>query len=263
MRLIGIGHRQPLAGWIRSRPSEIQMVEVTAEHFFDSDGESLRQLRQAYPLAVHGLGLSLGTRGPVDALTLDRFEAVVKAADPLWVSEHVAFTRTPEVDLGHLNPVSPTRENAAVLAEHALEIMERCKKRLLLENIATHVRLEGDLSEPEFLNQVCERSGAELLLDVTNLFVNARNHGYDPVEWLSALDDSRIVQLHVVGYTEAFGRYHDRHAERPQREIWELVESVVSRASIEGIILERDENFPPVEELAAELRTLREVAHGA
>src|SRR5204862_4112506 len=105
------GYRRELARWIAARPAEIGCLEITAEHFFDRDLGELRELRGGYPLFVHGLGLSLGTPGPMDRATLEAYARVVAAADPLYVTEHVAFTRTTEVDLGHLNPVAPTLEN--------------------------------------------------------------------------------------------------------------------------------------------------------
>lgn len=253
----GIGWRRPLADWIASRPPEIGCLEITAEHFFDGGLELLRDLRRDYPLFVHGLGLSLGTPGPLDPGTLSRFARVAEAADPLFVTEHAAFTRTPEVDLGHLNPVAPTRANVAVLADHAKEVMDRCGKPLLLENIASALALRGEMPEPEFLNRVCAAAGCGLLLDVTNLYVNSRNHRFDPVAWLDALDLPRVGQFHLAGYTRRGGRWHDAHAEAVQPELVDLARHVLGRTRARGVILERDENIPAPADLAGELEAIR------
>jgi len=255
-RLIGVGYRRELARWISSRPAEIDCLEITAEHFFGRDLEALRALRRDYPLFVHGLGLSLGTPGPLDRPTLDAYARVVEAADPLYVTEHVAFTRTRDVDLGHLNPVAPTLENLRLVADHAREVMDRCGKPMLLENIASHLALKGGLPEPEFLNRLCDAAGCGLLLDVTNLYVNSRNHGYDPRDWLDALELRNVAQLHMVGYTRRGGRWHDAHAEPIQRELFDLAREIMERAPLRGVIVERDENIPAPAELAAELREL-------
>src|SRR6185295_2267991 len=163
-----------------------------AEHFFERDLGPVRALARDYRLFVHGLGLSLGTPGPLDASTLDAFVRVAAAADPLYVTEHLAFTRTRDVDLGHLNPVAPTVENVRVVADHAREVMDRCGKPLLLENIASALALKGGLPEPEFLNRICDAAGCGLLLDVTNLYVNGRNHRFDPLAWLGAIEAKNV-----------------------------------------------------------------------
>jgi len=256
MRWIGVGYRRELAQWIASRPPEVGCLEITAEHFFDGGKEKLSKLTKDYPLFVHGLGLSLGTPGPLDQSTLDKFAAVVEAAQPEWISEHVAFTRSEEIDLGHLNPIPPSVETLAVLVDHAIEVSERCGRTLILENITTHLRLDGDLSETEFLNKLCERAGCGLLLDVTNLFINSRNHKFDAGRWLRELEPSRIAQLHVVGYSLRDGYWHDLHAEPIQNDLFELVCDVLNYAPVRSVIIERDARFPCTDELTQDLKRL-------
>lgn len=258
-RLVGVGYRRELARWIAARPAEIGCLEITAEHFFDRDLDAVRALRRDYPLFVHGLGLSLGTPGPLDRETLNAYARVAAAADPLYITEHAAFTRTRDVDLGHLNPVAPTAENVRLLADHAREVMDRCGKPMLLENIASSLLLKGGLPEPEFLNRLCDAAGCGLLLDVTNLYVNSRNHRFDPAAWIDAIEPRNIVQLHVVGYTQRDGRWHDAHAEPIQQELFDLTRLVLERSCVAGVIVERDENIPAPGELAAELTSLEAV----
>jgi len=255
-RLVGLGYRGELAHWLDGRPPEVGCLEITAEHFMDRAQDQLRVLSRHYPLFVHGLGLSLGTRGPLEIDLLKRFARVVDAAAPLWISEHVAFTRTSEVDLGHLNPVRATRESLQILSDHAREVADLCGKPLILENITSHVALRGEMTEPDFLNRLCDQAECGLLLDVTNLLVNSRNHHFDPLAWLDQIEPGHIVQLHVVGYSRDQGRWHDLHAEAIQEELFDLTEEVLMRAPVQAIIIERDENFPPPEELAEELRRL-------
>ena len=254
--MIGVGFRHELAHWIETGPPEIGCLEITAEHFFDGGEERLRALSARYPLYVHGLGLSLGTPGPLDADTLERFARVADAANAEWISEHVAFTRTADVDLGHLNPVRADADTIAVIADHAREVAEACNRPLLLENITTDLRLDGAMAETEFLNRLCEAAGCGLLLDVTNLYINARNHGFDARRWLREIEPRRIVQLHVVGYSYTNGRWRDLHAEAIQDDLWELIEEVMEYAPVRSVILERDGNFPAHAELAAELARL-------
>jgi uncharacterized protein (UPF0276 family) len=254
--LIGLGYRQPLAQWISTCPPEVHCLEITAEHFFDHGQARLEWLIENYPLYVHGLGLSLGTPGPLDAETLDRFAQIVAIANPDWISEHVAFTRSDEVDLGHLNPVAPTERSLQILVDHARELMDRCQKPLILENVTSFLRLSGDLSEPEFLNRLCDQAGCGLLLDVTNLLINARNHNFDELAWLRELDPLHVRQLHVVGYSRRDGIWHDHHGEAIQDDLFALIGEVVSNSAVQAIIVERDTDFPPLGEIQRELTRL-------
>lgn len=254
--MTGIGYRRELAPWIATRPPQVECMEITAEHFYGHGEEALAALARDYPLFVHGLGLSLGTPGPLDEKRVEQFARVAEIADARWISEHISFTRTAEVDLGHLNPVRPTREMAGIIATHARELTARCGRPIILENITSHLKLEGDLSETDFLNTVCEQGDCGLLLDVTNLFINSRNHRFDPVEWLENLDTRRITQLHMVGYSRQGERYTDGHGEAIQPELLDLAREVFKRAPVQAVILERDENFPDTTGMETELHKL-------
>ena len=256
---IGLGYRRELDAWIDSQPPDVDCLELTAEHFFLDGEETLSRLAQKFQLYVHGLGLSLGTPGPLDPERLHQFARVVRAANPEWISDHIAFTRTAEVDLGHLNPVPLTRAMLRVIADHAREVSERCQKPILLENITSHLQLTGDLSETDFLNQLCERAGCGLLLDVTNLFINSRNHGYDARQWLHAIEPGRITQLHIVGYARAGERYTDSHSQPIQEELIELARAVVRHAPVQAITLEWDEDFPATPDLELEIAKLKRI----
>ena len=254
--MVGVGYRRELATWLDAGPVGLDCLEITAEHFYDGGADRLAELAGRYSLFVHGLGLSLGTPGPLDPERLQQFARVAQSANARWISEHVAFTRTKEVDLGHLHPVRPTREAAKILADHACELSARCGLPLLLENITSHLRLDGEMTEPEFLNEVAARAGCGLLLDVTNLYINSRNHGFDPLRWLDAVEASRIRQLHIVGYSERNGRLMDDHAAPIQPELLDLAAAVMARAPVEAIILERDAAFPPSATLDGEVAKL-------
>ncbi len=257
--MIGVGYRHELRSWIDSHSSRIDCLEITAEHFFENGHERLAELSGQFQLFVHGLGLSLGTPGPLDASRLKAFARVASASKCDWISEHVAFTRTSEVDLGHLNPVQPTRAMAQVVADHAREVADCCQRPIILENITSHLRVSGDLSETEFLNAICQRADCGLLLDVTNLFINSRNHGFDPLAWLGGLDVTRIAQLHMVGYAWENGRYVDSHAQPIQPEILALAGEIIRQAPVRAVILERDAQFTDHEGLNQELSKLTQL----
>ena len=251
--LVGVGFRKPLADWILSMPNSLDCVELTAEHFFDGGETTLDRLRDLYPLSVHGLGLSLGTPGAMDQAALKQFRRVADLADARWISEHIAFTKTDDVDLGHLNPVPLTKNSLDVLISHAQQVMDECQRPLILENITSYLRVPEKIEETDFINQLCDTAGVGLLLDVTNLYINSRNHRFDALEWLHRVEPSVFKQLHIVGYSFQEGIWHDRHSEPIQEELLELAEKVISYAPVESIIIERDGAFPPIAELEMEL----------
>lgn len=254
----GVGYRQELSLWIDGRPPYLDFLEVPAEDFVRPELQNrLAALAATYPLAVRSRDLSLGTPGPLDADRLNRLAALAAVVDPLWVSEWIAFSRTGEVDLACAAPVRPDESTVDLIAEHAQEVADRCGVPLLLETVASHLRIPGTMAEPEFLNRLCATSGCGLLLDVTALFVNSRNHGFDPHLWLREIDPPHIRQLHISGFSRAGDRWEDRHGRRIQRDIWELAEAALAHAPVRGAILEYDLAFPAVQAIEIELRVLK------
>jgi uncharacterized protein (UPF0276 family) len=256
-RLIGLGYRHAYSPSLLQNRDLVSCLEITAEHFFDNGKEKLTLLQKQVPLFVHGLGLSLGTKGPLEPNTLSQFNEVVKAANPLWISEHISFTRTKDVDLGHLNPILPSKETIRILTSNVKELSSKCNKPVILENITSHLKLNGEMKETVFLNQVCEEADCGLLLDVTNLFINSKNHGFNPYEWFKEIDPQRIVQLHIVGYSVVQGRWQDHHKEFIQPDLLELAAAIISYAPVKAIILERDEDLHKTEEIIGDLEKLK------
>ncbi|MCB1187199.1 DUF692 family protein [bacterium] len=259
--MIGIGWRRNLAELISTGDEMIQCLEIVPDHFFDSGRQQLAELSGRYPVFVHGLSCSLGTPGPMDEDYLRGFKQVCEACQPLWVSEHVAFTSAGGIDLGHLNPVSPTRANLHTIAGNARELQERLELPLLLENITSSIRLEGDMPENEFLVELCRLADCRLLLDVTNLFINSRNHGFDPQRWLEFIPAELVMQLHVVGYQlDGNGRYHDSHDQPLQADLLELISLVMATHQPQAVILERDDSQARPDEILRELEALHAAA---
>lgn len=263
MTSVGLGYRASLANWLAAEPARAPCVEITAEHFYDAHTEPmLHELAKRHTLCVHGLGLSLGTPGPIDREQLERYHRVVQLADPAWISEHISYTRAGDVDLGHLNPVPMNATYLDVLVDHAKELADACAKPVILENIACQRQPQGAMSETDFINVLCDRAGCGLLLDVTNLYINSRNQGYDPGDWLDAINLDRIVQIHIVGYVERDGVLHDSHSAAIQDEVLELLRVVVDRSPVRAVTLERDDEPADIGEIERELERVRGALNG-
>ena len=257
MTRVGVAYRAGLAHWIDAGSREVECVEITAENFYKGGRGKLRVLGGLTPLLVRTRRLSLGTPGPLDAAEVAWFAALVRDAKPLWISEHLGFRCTPEIDLVSPVPVALTEAALRGFVDHAREVVDVCGTPLLLENLASPLAIRGSMTEPEFLNRFCDQSGCGVLLDVTALLVNGRNHGFDPVDWLGALDAEHVVQIRIGGCTEQDGRWDDTHDAPIDEDLWSLAEVVLARAPVQAIILERDSRFPPIAELASELERLK------
>ena len=165
---LGVGFRAPFADWLMEGPELVDSVELTAEHFFDHP-ERAAAVAEVHPVAVHGLGMSIGSADE-DPEWHARFEAVCRAATPRWVSDHLAFTRAVGVDLGHLNPLSLDEAMLERIAVRADRVQQQLGCQFLLENITSHLQVPGTIAEPDFLTRIAERTGAGVLLDLTNLY---------------------------------------------------------------------------------------------
>lgn len=256
---VGLGYRGPLRAAFRDPQAPIECVEVVAEHFFRHDRSPPPRPPElgARPVLVHGLDLSLGTPGELCEDYLARFLAVAEGLGAALLSDHLAITRTGEVELGHLNPVPPTPRSRDEIAGRIRALQARSSLPFLLENVTTHLRLPGELSFPELFNGICEAADCGMLLDVTNLYVNARNFGGDPFALLERLDLARVVQLHLVGFEERAGRLYDTHQADIQEPLYELTAAVLERAPLRALIVERDGHYPPRDALYAQLERLQ------
>jgi uncharacterized protein len=261
---IGLGFREQLKAEIFIHQKEIDFLEITADHYFDSTPQKLAELKllkQHFPLIPHGLNLSLGSAEGIDESYLEKLVQLVESVEPEWFSEHICFTKSGGTEIGHLAPVPYTRELVDVLIRNIARVKSVIKTPLILENITYMFQYPtAEMSETEFLTRILEESDCGLLLDVTNLYINSINHKFDWRKWLDEIPIERVVQLHFVGGNK-HGKYLiDSHSSKTPDEIWEVFREVCSRTDVKGAILERDENFPPFSEIIEELQQARKFA---
>jgi uncharacterized protein len=253
---VGIGWRPELAGFAARRDG-LGFAEVVAESIHDGqplpDGLAAL-LARGVPVVPHGVRLSLGSAEEPDPARVARLAGLAERLAAPLVSEHVAFVRGGGLEAGHLLPVPRTREALDVLAGNVRLAQAELPVPLALEHVAALLEWPApELDEAAFLTELLERTGAWLLLDVANLYANARNHGGDPLAFLDALPLERIAYVHVAGGVERDGLYHDTHAHPTPPAVLDLVGEVCRRRDPPGVMLERDDAYPPEPELAAEL----------
>lgn len=263
---VGLGFRAPFKQQVFTHAKQLDFLEITLEHYLDAPPpkqQELQRLRENFTLIPHGLNLSLGSVEGLDLDYLERIAQMIERLDPPWWSEHICFTRAGGVDIGHLSPLPFTQEALDVLCCNIAQVQARISCPLILENISYMVHLGGEMSEVEFISALLKRSGCGLLLDITNLFINAANHGYDPQAYLSQLPLEQVVQLHFVGGHKVNDFWIDSHAHATPEGIWQIMESVLAQAPVKGVILERDDNVPELQALLPELERARQLGRAA
>jgi uncharacterized protein (UPF0276 family) len=253
---LGIGWRPELALPI-DRRRDLGFIELLAEDF-DARGPIPRPIEvlRGRGLAVipHGVTLSLGGAEPPDPERLAALARLAERLDAPLVSEHLAFVRGGGRETGHLLPLPQTRAALDPVVANVRAAKAALPVPLALENVASLFAWpDAEMDEASFLATVVEEADVLLLLDVENVYANARNLGGDPVDFLERLPLDRIAYVHVAGGVERQGLYHDTHAHRVPAEVLDLLEEVCRRADVPGVMLERDDRFPSDGELNAEL----------
>jgi uncharacterized protein (UPF0276 family) len=264
---LGAGWRPELALALERR-ADLGFVELLAEDFWSQRmlPVAIELLRErGVALVVHGISLSLGSAEPPDRDRLAALAGLARRARAPLVSEHLAFVRAGGIESGHLLPLPRTREALEIVVRNVRAAQAVLPVPLALENIATLFEWPAaEMSEADFLGEVLDRTDALLLLDLANLYANARNHGVDPSAYLSSIPLERIAYVHMAGgFTDADGLYHDTHAHAVPAPVLALLRELCARMQPPGVLIERDDRFPHDAVFNAELDTIAAVFNGS
>ena len=266
----GIGLRQPHYREVFERLPPLGFLEVHSENFFLEGGASMHALeraRAAYPISLHGVGLSLGSADTLAGEHLARLKRLVDRVEPALVSEHLCWGGVGGVHFNDLLPLPYTQEALALLADRVDHVQATLKRRILVENLSAYVECRhSEMTETAFLAELARRTGCGLLLDVNNLYVNAINFGFDPVARLAELDAASIVQMHLAGHTVAGDCLIDTHGSLVCDPVWSLYEEACRRFGAKPTLIEWDTDLPALDVLLsqaaqADAIARREVAH--
>ncbi len=256
----GLGLRRALLGPLQTAGyPELGFLEVAPENWIGVGGKLGRQFRaftERYPFLCHGLSLSLGSPDPLDMEFLRQLRAFLDEHDIRGYSDHLSYCS----EQGHLYDLMPipfTEEAVDWVAGRIDRAQEVLGRRIAVENISYYAAPEPEMSELAFINAVLEKSDCLLLLDVNNIHVNSVNHRYDPLTFLAGLPAERVAYMHVAGHHhEAEDLIVDTHGAAVIDPVWSLLDAAYARLGPVPTLLERDFNFPPLEELIAETRTI-------
>lgn len=241
----------------------VDFVEIISENYMADGGKPLsvlERVRERHPVAMHGVSLSVGSAHGLDRDYLARLRRLADRIEPLWVSDHLCWTRTQAHNSHDLLPLPYTAEALDVVCANIATAQDALGRAMLFENPSSYCTFaESEMTEWEFLSEMCRRTGCFLLLDVNNVYVSARNHGFSPGDYIAGLPLERVRQVHLAGHTpgEILIDTHDRPV---CDEVWALYARTVARLGPVATMIERDDAIPPLSELLAELDLARNLA---
>lgn len=261
----GLGLRRALLPEFRlMADSAVDFLECAPDNWIDVGGvygEQLARLAERFPIACHGLSLSLGGPAPLDRELLQRTRLFLDHHRVALYSEHLSYC-SDDGQLYDLLPLPFTDESVRHVASRIRQVQDMLERRIAVENISYYAAPYQALSEIDFLKAVLDEADCDLLLDVNNLFVNSINHGYDAAAYLAAIPPQRVVYLHVAGhYDEAEDLKIDTHGAAVKDGVWSLLAQAYGRFGALPTLLERDFNFPPLSELLKEVERIRAFQH--
>ena len=257
----GLGLRRALLRDLQSAPDgDFDFLELAPENWLGvggAHGKALHRLAERHPIYCHGLSLSLGGTAPLDETLLRDIREFMTKHQIAAYSEHLSYC-TDDAHLYDLLPLPFTDEAIHHVAARIRRTQDILETRIAVENVSYYARPRQDMDEVTFLNAVLQEANCDLLLDVNNVYVNAINHQFDPIDYLNHVTVDRVVGYHVAGhYDEADDLKIDTHGAPVKSAVWKLLQSAYQRFGVHPTLLERDFNFPPYSELVSELHVIR------
>ena len=238
----------------------VDFVEVISENFMLDGGRPLRileKVRSKHPVVLHGVSMSIGSAHGVDQSYLERLKNLAERIDPLWISDHLCWTRNSAHNSHDLLPLPLTLEALDIVCENIDHVQETLGRAILLENPSSYITFpEDELTEWEFITAMAQRTGCYLLLDINNIYVSAHNHNFAADDYLAGVPHERVRQIHLAGHTpgEIIIDSHDRPVADG---VWALYRKAIDVLGPVATMIERDGNIPPLLELLSELDLAR------
>lgn len=267
-RSTGIGLKPEHFREIIETKPDIGFFEIHAENYMVAGGPFhyyLEQIRQNYPLSIHGIGLSIGGEDDLDKNHLSRLADLLNRYQPELFSEHLAWSSHQGIFFNDLLPIPYTRKTLQQVCDHLNQVQDYLKRNILLENPSTYIQFSSSTySESDFLCEIIKRTGCKLLLDVNNLFVSCSNHELDPVVALHSMPIEEVGEIHLAGFSIDLSNENDlllidSHDCNIADEVWQLYKSTVELTGILPTLIERDQNIPALQVLLAEAQSAQDI----
>jgi uncharacterized protein (UPF0276 family) len=262
--LFGLGLRKPHYGDFldHDTPVPVDFVEVISENFMVDGGrprDILRRVRARHPVALHGVSMSIGSADGLDRDYLRRLRVLADEIEPLFVSDHLSWSRIEGFNAHDLLPLPYTEEVLALVCANIRQAQDALGRTMLIENPSSYIAFAGDMTEWDFLDAMCARTGCGLLLDVNNIFVSAINHGFDPLAYLAGVPGDRVRQIHLAGHSQGREMLIDTHDRPVPASVWALYEVALGHVGPVATMIEREDHIPPLGDLLGELDIARSI----
>jgi len=261
----GLGMRRPHYAAFLDGSAPVDFVEVISENFMVDGGrplDILTRVRGHYPVALHGVSMSIGSVGGLDDGYLRRLRALADLIDPMWVSDHLCWTGIDGINSHDLLPMPYTLEALDVVSVNVAHAQDVLGRPMLVENPSSYLTYaNADMSEWDFLTELSRRTGCFLLLDVNNIYVSAINHGFDAHAYLQGIPAARVRQVHLAGHSEGNdGLLIDTHDKPVPDGVWSLYEAAMRLLGPVATMIERDDDIPDLAVLLDEMETARRLS---
>lgn len=260
----GLGLRTPHYEQVLQEQPDVDWFEVLSENYMVAGGKPryyLEAIGERYPLVMHGVSMSIGSTDPLNMEYLRSLKALANAVNPRWISDHICWTSIHGVNSHDLLPLPYTWETVRHVAERVKQVQDFLGRRLLLENVSSYLSYRNsEMNEWEFLNAVCDEADCLILLDVNNIYVSTRNHGFDPLEYLDVVNPRRVQQIHLAGHSDYGDYVIDTHDHDVPNAVWDLYRETLKRLGPVSSMIERDGNIPAFDALYDELGQARTIA---
>lgn len=256
----GIGLRVPHYGAMLESLPRVGWLEVHAENYFVAGGKHIRfleRIRAHYPLSIHGVGLSLGSTDPLSTTHLTRIRSLIERFQPALVSEHISWGSVGGYYLNDLLPLPYTEEALRHMVERVAAVQDFLGRGILVENVSSYLQYrQSDIPEWEFVAELARRAGCGILLDVNNIYVNARNHGNNAALYIDHIPQDLVGEIHLAGFTvnalKGGELLIDTHSRPVCDDVWDLYDRAIGRFGARPTLIEWDQDLPPLEGLVAE-----------
>lgn len=258
----GLGLRSEFLGDILDSPNKVDFFEITPENWIPTPTQHLRnfeKILERFPIIAHGVSLSIGSDSSLDVNFLKKIKSFLDRYEIKIYSEHLSFASLDNRQSYELLPLPMTHSMIERLCERIDFVQNYLQRPLILENATYYYTPQSQMSELEFINDVFEKSGAKMLLDINNVFVNSFNHGFDPYAFIDGINLKNVSYYHMAGHFEhSDSLWIDSHGMPIKDEVIDLMTYALYRLKA-PVLLERDNNIPPYNELFSEYKKLKEI----